>query len=40
MKKKEIAGLGYNSMEEMPTDIRKNLEAMIEKNMTPNDRSN
>lgn len=37
--RKEIVGLGYNSMDEVPGDIRKNLEALIERNMTPNARS-
>jgi len=37
--RKELAALGYNSMDEVPGDIRKNLELLIEVNMTPNDRS-
>ena len=38
--RKELAALGYDSLAEMPADIRKNLEALINRNMTPNDRSN
>jgi len=37
--RKEIVSLGYDSMDDMPEDVRKNLQALIDRNMTPNERS-
>lgn len=37
--RKELNLLGYDSMEEVPLEIREHLEKMLQENMNPNERA-